>query len=192
MGRFAWRRTVCAWLVTVPLLAFGAAAAAATVIERETFSGTDSFTEDGCGFPLAVEATFSGRAHIRVDRGGEAFLQQLNITFRDVWTNTETGRYFVLRGHSVFKELKATRVDGDVYEFTAIEAGQPFVLEDAAGNVVARDRGVIRGTFLFDTLGDGMPGGEFIADTSLSVHGPHPGFADDFPFCEIAEQLTTG
>jgi hypothetical protein len=22
------------------------------------------------------------------------------------------------------------------------------------------------------------------------VHGPHPGFADDFPFCQIAAELT--
>jgi hypothetical protein len=52
------------------------------------------------------------------------------------------------------------------------------------------DRGVIRHTFLFDTLGDSQPGGDFIVELSDDVHGPHPGFAEDFPFCEIAGRLT--
>jgi hypothetical protein len=34
------------------------------------------------------------------------------------------------------------------------------------------------------------PGGEFIEETATVVHGPHPGFGEDFPFCEIAAELT--
>jgi hypothetical protein len=59
-----------------------------------------------------------------------------------------------------------------------------------AGNVIVRDRGVIRHTALFDTLEDGVPGAVFLEETHTSVHGPHPGCADDFPFCEIAAELT--
>lgn len=190
MRRFAWRRTACTWLVAGPLLVFGAATSGATVIDREVFSGTETFTDDSCEFQLVAESTFSGRTHFRVDRGGQAFLQHLNITYRDIVTNTETGRSFVIRGHSLINEVRATHVDGDVYEFEAVEAGQPFVIEDAAGNVVVRDRGVVRHTILFDTLGDGQPGGDFIEQTDAAVHGPHPGFADDFSFCEIAAELT--
>jgi hypothetical protein len=80
--------------------------------------------------------------------------------------NPDTGKWFVIRGHGVFHEIKAKHVSGTIYEFVAIEAGQ------------------------FDTLGDGTPGAEFIEETSTIVHGPHPGFADDFPFCEIAAELT--
>ena len=189
MRRFAWRRTACTWLVAIPVLAVGTAAAGAAVSGQEHVSGTDSFTENGCGFPLDVASTFRGHAHVRSTPGGQAFLQHLNVSFRDVWTNRETGRSFVVRGHTVLQEIRATQVDGTIYEFEAIEAGQPFVIEDSRGRVVVRDRGVIRHTFLFDTLGDGMPGGEFI-DGSAVVHGPHPGFADDFPFCEIAADLT--
>ena len=105
-------------------------------------------------------------------------------------TNPDTGKRFVIRGHGVFHDTNATHVSGNIYEFTAIEAGQPFILEDAAGNVIVRDRGVIRHTALFDTLGDGVPSAEFIEETSTIVHGPHPGFADDLPFCEIAAELT--
>ena len=111
-----------------------------------------------------------------------------NLRFDD--TNPVTEEWFVVRGNGLFTEIKATLVSGNIYEFTAIEAGQPFVIEDSAGKVIVRDRGVIRSVALFDTLGDGVPGAEFIEETHLSVHGPHPAFADDFPFCEIAAELT--
>ena len=126
----------------------------------------------------------------RVGKGGQAFLVKDTYKYRDVLTNSETGEWFVIRGKAVFHEIKATQVSGDIYEFTAIEAGQPFVIEDSDGNVVVRDRGVIRRTAIFDTLGDGAPRRILLEETVTSVNGPHPGFADDFPFCEIAAELT--
>ena len=85
---------------------------------------------------------------------------------------------------------RATPLGGTIFEFEAVEAGQPFVIEDAEGNVVVRDRGALRHRIVFDTLGDDEPGGVLIEELESSVHGPHPGFADDFPFCEIAAELT--
>jgi hypothetical protein len=70
-----------------------------------------------------------------------------------------------------------------------VEAGQPFVLENSAGNVIAPNRGVIRHTALFDTLGDGMLGAVFLEEIHTAVHRPHPGLAEDSPFCEIAAEL---
>jgi hypothetical protein len=177
-------------LAAMAVLAFGAGPAAATVVESGFYSGTDSYSFDDCGFTLNVESEFSGHFVLRADKGGEAFYGKDNFAYRDVYTNPETREWFVIRGNGLFSEIKATQVSGNIYEFVAIEAGQPFVLEDSAGNVVVRDRGVIRSTALFDTLGDGVPGAEFIEETHLSVSGPHPGFAEDFPFCEIAAELT--
>jgi hypothetical protein len=177
-------------LAAIAVLAFGAGPAAATVVESGFYSGTDSYSFDDCGFTLNVESEFSGHFVLRADKGGEAFYGKDNFAYRDVYTNPETREWFVIRGNGLFSEIKATQVSGNIYEFVAIEAGQPFVLEDSAGNVVVRDRGVIRSTALFDTLGDGVPGAEFIEETHLSVNGPHPGFAEDFPFCEIAAELT--
>ena len=176
-------------LTVVAMLAFGGTAAA-KVIGQEHYSGTDSFSFDDCGFWLDVESEFSGSALLRVDKGGQAFLARDTFSYRDVYTNRDTGEWFVIRGHATFHEVEGTLVEGTIYEFQSIEAGQPFVLEDAAGNVVARDRGMIRRTVLFDTLGDGEPGGVLLEEAVDSVHGPHPGFADDFPFCEIAAELT--
>jgi hypothetical protein len=177
-------------LAVIALLVLGASPAAATVVESGFYSDTDSFSFDDCGFTLDVESEFSGHFVVRADKGGQAFYGKDNFSYRDVYTNPETGGWFVVRGNALFSEIKATQVSGNIYEFVAIEAGQPFVIEDSAGNVIVRDRGVIRHTALLDTLGDGEPGAEFIEETHTSVRGPHPGFAEDFPFCEIAAELT--
>ena len=39
-----------------------------------------------------------------------------------------------------------------------------------------RDRGAITTTYLFDTLGDDVPGGDFIEELDVRISGPHPGF----------------
>ncbi len=195
MTRGHWRTTGfrgvgLSALAVLAMVAIAASPAAGTVIGQQHYSGTDSFSFDDCGFTIEVESAFEGHALLRADKGGEAFLLKDRFSYRDVLTNAETGGWFVIRGHGLFHEIKATLVGGTIYEFVAVEAGQPFVIEDSAGNVVVRDRGVIRHTALFDTLGDGMPGGIFLEETHTSVHGPHPGFAEDFPFCEIAAELT--
>ena len=161
------------------------------MIGQEHYSGTDSYTIDDCdGFTLDGESSFHGQAHLRADKGGQAFLVKDTYFFHDVLTNPDTGKWFVIEGHGVFHETKATLVSGNIYEFVQIEAGQPFAIVDSKGKVVVRDRGMIRHTILFDTLGDGQPGGDFLEETKTVVHGPHPGFADDFPFCDIAATLT--
>jgi hypothetical protein len=188
--RMSLVKTLVATVGVLALMAVVAGSAAATVIGQEHYSGTDSFSFDDCGFTLDVQSAFYGQVLLRVDKGGEAFLVKDKFWFRDVYTNRDTKQWFVVRGNALFHEIKATQVSGTIYEFVAVEAGQPFVLEDSAGNIIVRDRGVIRHTALFDTLGDGQPGARFIAETDTDVHGPHLGFADDFPFCAIAAQLT--
>ena len=86
-------------------------------------------------------------------------------------------------------EVKATQVEGtdNEYEFTQIESGQPFVVEDSSGRVVLRDRGSIRFHVVFDTGGDDVPGGEFVDFLGLEVRGPHPGFYTEF--CRVAGDL---
>jgi hypothetical protein len=184
------RRTVAASLIAAVATLMICTSASAKVIGHQHFSDTYSFGYDDCGFPVDGTGQVSGLDQLRVLPGGQAFLDLNRQSFREVHTNVDTGKWFVVRGHSLYHEIRGTQVEGNIYEFTAIQAGQPFVIEDSSGRVVVRDRGVIRETYLFDTLGDGVPGGEFLGYTSIVVHGPHPGFADDFPFCEIAADLT--
>lgn len=164
---------------------------AATVIDRATYSGTDAFADDGCGTVYDVESTYSGTYKMRVTADGEGFPEQVNYRWRDVWTNRDTGKQFVAWGNGMWHDIRAVQIGtSTVYRFTQIDAGQQLVIEDMQGRVVSRDRGSFHVDYLWDTLGDGQPGGVFLGLDSERVNGPHPGYADDFPFCEIAEQLT--
>ena len=172
------------------LLAWSAPAQA-TVIMHETYS--DSFSEDfeECGMPRHLESVFSGRFHFRVGKHGDesAFFVHDRGRFTDTITNPANDRFFTVEGHLLFNEIKATRVVGNVFEFTAINAGAVLVRDDS-GKVVLRDRGSIRNTILFDTLGDGVPGGVFVDDVSEVIHGPHPFFTlDDEEFCALTNEL---
>ena len=167
-------------------------AAEATIFDGGFYVFPYEFSYDDCGFPVEVVGESSGHFRLREGKGalaGTFFLKDA-FSYREVHTNLETGLSFVQRGHGVFNEVRATPLGGTIFEFEAIEAGQPFVIEDSAGNVVVRDRGALRHRIVFDTLGDDEPGGLVLEELDSSVHGPHPGFADDFPFCEIAAELT--
>lgn len=193
MAQVAGRR----WLTTlilsiaigIALLTFGAVPAGATIFEKGRFADEYSFTYDDCGFLVNVEGTSTGQYRLRQGKGksASAFFLRSTFSYREVHTNALTGEWFVLRGHGVFNEVKATRVEGTIFRFTQIEAGQPFVVENSAGEVVLRDRGVIRYTILFDTLGDDEPGGVEVEFLGADVRGPHPGFETDF--CEIVTGL---
>ena len=80
---------------------------------------------------------------------------------------------------------RSTRA-GNVVLFEAVEAGQPFRLYDSDGNLVARDRGSIRHSFLFDSQGDHVPGGIYLDEFRSKTHGLHPGFDN---FCELVTPL---
>lgn len=177
--------------LAAPMLALSPAAHA-TIVERGEFAGTDTGSFDDCGFQIDSIFEFSGRFWIRADGKegtSQAFFGNSQFEFREVLTNHDTGEWFVVRGDFLFKDVKATQVEGNVYRFRQHQAGQPFVVEDSTGNVVVRDRGLIVFDQLFDTLGDDAPGGEELSVDVQAVHGPHPGFAEDFDFCALAREL---
>jgi hypothetical protein len=176
-------------VVAMALLALGAIPAGATIFEKGRFSEPYSFTYDDCGFEVEVEGLEQGRYRIRQGTGKTAsfFFFQATFSYREVHTNTETGEWFVVRGRAVINEVKARRVEGSIFKAVVIEAGQPFVVENSAGEVVLRDRGVIRDTFLFDTQGDDVPGGVEVEFLGAEVRGPHPSFDTD-P-CEVVREL---
>jgi hypothetical protein len=175
------------------LMALAVTPARATVAERGTFSGSEFGVADNiCGIDVVRDSTFSGSFRDRVDKAsdGQAFLERFNLQYRDVFTNPLNDRSMSIEGKALSNELKATQVAGNVYAFVTIEAGQPFVVRDGDGNVVLRDRGVIRRRVLFDTLGDSTPGGVFLDEEILSVSGPHPGFDQtEAEFCAMVESL---
>ena len=186
------RRGALVVAAVMGLLAAWVGPAAGTVVNRGHYADTDAFSFVDCGgITFDVASTFSGQFRIKATKDPEAFLVRDTFQFRDVITNRATGKWFVLRGIVNFHEIKYRHVSGTIYEFTANETGQPFVIEDSSGRVVVRDRGNIRRSALFDTRGDGQPGADFIVETHVSVRGPHPAFDDPNLFCDVALRLTT-
>jgi hypothetical protein len=163
-------------LVVVPVVAMLVGPARATIAEADTFHDSFTFTHFDCGFPVDVEGVADGRFRIRVGTGADAtaFFLQSRVTWSEV--HSANGTSVTLAGHFLYNEPRAIHVEGSIFEFHSIEAGQPFAIYDADGTLVLRDRGVIRHTYLFDTQGDDLPGGIFIEDVDVQIGGPHPSF----------------
>jgi hypothetical protein len=164
-------------------------AQAAPPLENVHFEDAFSGSFDDCGFTIDFDFTASVHDLVREveGSGGQAFLGHSNVQFRNVLTNPETGAFMVVTRHALFKEFTARHVEGNIWEFTAHEAGQGEVIEDSDGNVVARNSGRLTFRAVLDTLGDGEPGGELLEEEITSVSGPHPGLDSDF--CAIATDL---
>jgi hypothetical protein len=175
------RSIIPAFGVALLALSLTAGPVGATVILRDHYSDDYAFSFDDCGFWIDGTGHTEGTAQIRVGKGDltSAFFLHDNYSFLETWTRRDTGDTITVGGNGLFQETKATPVEGTIFAFTSINAGQPFSVWDSDGNLVLRDRGVIRQVIQFDTLGDDVPGGEFIADVSFSVSGPHPGLEVD-------------
>jgi hypothetical protein len=194
--RRAWRALAMSPLGagTFAMLAVmaGAAPAQATITERGEFTFEESVEEDFCGIEVRRESTFSTKYRARTGKGDldQAFFGMDRYRSTDTFTNLATGAFFTVDGKGVFKDVKATRVDGNVFRFTILEAGAVAVLRDMSGNILLRDRGAIWRTLVFDTLGDDEPGGEILEETADRVSGPHPLLdADEATRCALIHDL---
>jgi hypothetical protein len=170
-------------VAVLALMIVPAAPAGATIVERDRYEFSFSDVYDDCGFAVAVEGAVSGHSRIRAGKGktDTAFFLRDNFSITQTHTNVDTDEFLTIEGHGVFNEVHAKHVEGNVFEFMAIQAGQPFVVYDSAGNVVLRDRGLVQSTVLFDTGGDDVPGG-VVLDVQTELRGQHPGA--DIDFCD--------
>jgi hypothetical protein len=152
----------------------------ATIIFKEHYSDDYAFSYDCDGTTIEVSGHDDGVAHIRVGKGalGTAFFAHDDYSFTETHTNPD-GDFLVITANALFQETKATHVSGSIFTFSSVVSGQPFTVFDSNGKVLVRDRGAIRETILFDTLGDNMPGGTFIDSVSFDVAGPHDGLGFD-------------
>ena len=178
------------------LLALGVAAlAAAPTAQGATLGHVQfvdipyAFEEEICGIDVQIEGSVTGHTNARTGKGelDTAFFEHTNSAYSETWT-AANGRSVTVTGNANFNEVKAVPLGGSVFRFTQVEAGQPFRLYDSQGNLLLRDRGAIRFTVIFDTLGDATPGGIVIEELEPSVRGPHPGF-DDATLCPVVVPL---
>jgi hypothetical protein len=188
MARARLSRLAAVTVAAAAVTALVAATAGATVVERGHYSSQPySFSHDDCGFQVDVEGTSSGHFRLRAGKGktDTAFFALDNYSFTETQTNPATGEFVTIEANAVFNEIRAKRVEGTIFEFWAVEAGQ-FRMYDSDGRLVARDRGSVQFHILFDTEGDDVPGGIFIEEFPPKVRGPHPGFDD---FCGLITPL---
>ena len=129
-----------------------------------------------CGFVMDVAGTFSSpRSMARVGKHDEAsaFFGHDNYEQVEVHTRRDTGDFIVLSLSGLLHDVQATRVSGSVFEFTRIDVGR-FTVTDSEGAVIYQERGQIRKTVLFDTLGDDTTGGIPLAVLSEDLRGYFP------------------
>jgi hypothetical protein len=186
-----WRRMALVAAIGLGAGLVAAGTASATMFQKvEPYAGVDNFPIDGyCGLAeVQLNVEFSGKVHIREGKGKQAsaFFFHDNYSALETITNRQNGKFFTISHDGVNKDIRATRVEGSIFEFVSQDVGQPFVVRDMDGNVVLRDRGAIAFTYLFDTLGDDVPGGDFIEDLDVRVSGPHPAF-----FSEPGDECAT-
>jgi hypothetical protein len=184
-------------LLGLPLALAAAALAAAPAAPAATFERIRldavpyAFEEVQCGIEVQVEGTVSGLINLRAGKGDKAtaYFEHDVIAYRETWT-AANGRFVTVTGKSSFNDVKAVPLGDNLFRFTLVEAGQPFRLLDSHGNLLIRDRGGVHFTIVFDTFGDGTPGGVVVEELEPSVRGPHPGF-DDATLCPVLVPLLT-
>ncbi|GAA4410135.1 hypothetical protein GCM10023168_29520 [Fodinibacter luteus] len=146
-----------------------ASAATATAARPEVVSEPYDYRSFECGYPIEVAGEFTSAvvSRPRSPKEPDVLYFHGRFSFREVWTNPGTGARFVIRGTWLEADVTATLVEDNVYEYTVIQAGQPFVVEDSTGRVIARERGVLRYQILWDTDGN------FVDFLGVDVRGPH-------------------
>lgn len=178
-------RAASALVLGALLILVAAIPVAAQQYSTERYEWTET-GEYECGEGNWIDWTASGSGVFSIRTGtgkdASAFFAHDRYEWQSIDTRRSDGVSLHFSGHGNFIETKATRVSGSVFQFTAVDAGRPFMVTDDDGNVLARDRGSIRQSILFDTLGDDMPGGTFIEDVSFRTNGPHPGL--EFDACD--------
>jgi hypothetical protein len=159
--------------------------AQAAPLEREHYSGSDSFDFDFCGPLIHNEVTFEGLFMLKAPTKPGAPPRYFdNYEAHEVLT--ANGRTITVDHNGLYKDLHATLISGTTYRFEAQESGQPFVARDDTGAVLIRDRGVLKTAFVVDTKGDNDLDNDVFIEGSfelLADHGSHPAFYLDF--CEV-------
>ena len=178
-------------VVTLLALALAGPVQAAP-IEYEHYSGTDSFDFDDCGFTIHNDVTYEGTFMLKAPRDDGAPPYWFD-NYEAHETLTANGRTLTVDHQGLYKDLRITLVEGTIYQFVAMEAGQPFVVRTSDGDVLLRDRGLLKTTFQVDTQGDTDPDNDEFIEGSWSIladNGRHPGFYIDF--CDELEDYFLG
>src|SRR5262245_17505851 len=160
------------WLPAIALLmAWTAAPANAVLDHHSTFPY--EFTQWDCGYPIDVTGSQTEVVTYRAGRGTD-ILFTVNYAWKETWTGPD-GRWVSAAGNGVFKQVKATLIEGTTYRVVAQNSGSPFAVYSPSGRALLRDRGNYTFTFTVD-IQNWDATWTFVDDR---VSGPHPSFYTD-------------
>lgn len=161
-----------AGLLASVLVVAAPAPAEIDVRDHGTFTYDDTFSD--CGVDdIAVHGTIRSVFLARAvkDSDGEAWFGHNNYDVDETYTNRANGRSFSLQANGNWREISAEHLDGDQWRFAWKDSGATFVLRDATGTVLVRDRGTISGSTVWDLRGDGELGGDFVSEELVRLSG---------------------
>ena len=98
----------------------------AAPLEREHYSGSDSFDFDDCGFTIHNDVTFEGTFLLKAPRKTDGAPPYFFDNYNTHETLTANGRTLTIDHQGLYKDLHITLVEGTIYQFESMEAGQPF------------------------------------------------------------------
>lgn len=177
----------------IATMSLGAVPAAnAAPLDSGTFDFTTSESFDDCGYEIREDSQVYGvytTSQGTKKTGGQFFRFRQRIAYEGTFTNSETGAYFTEEWHTNWRETPATLVAGSdsVVTYQTKESGVWDTIRDSSGKVRYRSAGNLVWSYVFETGGDGAPGGEFISDEFIRTSGHWQTF--DVDFCDIADEL---
>ena len=174
-----WLSTIAA-IVLLATIASGATAAAPVDIEH-TGPVTDSFPDELCGITGTSATRFVGNFKLYADG---TFLSTGN--FDEIFTADATGKQVLISGVEQVTGPFNPTVDakGTTITETFTFKGLPIKVKIPNGPTLVRDAGNVTEAITFVLNPDGSRG-DFLSETVLVQHGPHPQLENDAVFCNV-------
>jgi hypothetical protein len=161
------------------LAALPATAGGPPVVNEHTGPVTDTFPDELCGIDGTSSTRFVGNFKLYTDG---TYLSTGN--FRQTFTSAATGKSVEMTGvENVTGPFNPTdNGDGTITE-TFVFKGMPMKVSVDNGPTLIRDAGTATVAITFALSPDGSRG-DFISQTVLLQHGPHPQLDDDAATCD--------
>jgi hypothetical protein len=188
-------RTGAAAILVLSAIAWGTTGVGGAVgapVESGSFEFENTYLVEDCGRPLEWHEQIEGSYVIKdatPRTGGEFFRLKQQVEAHITVSDPETGAYFTVEWRTLFAELPGTLVPGSTTEvvFRSIEAGVWDLWRGSSGEVQYRSTGAISIEYVFDTGGDGVPGGQILEGRLIRAAGNLPTF--DADLCALALPL---
>ena len=178
------RRLMVAGSAALLLLGLVAPGVGATIAVRDSDTFSDEFSYS-CGsdvVDVSVAGSFDFMARAGKGKDDSAFFGHNHYEGVETHVRRSDDATITVAFEGLLQEGRATRVSGNVFEFSAVDAFR-IRITDEDGDLLLFDRGSVRFVIQFDTRGDDQVGGDFVAFIGEKFNGPHPLLTTDL--CDL-------